>query len=80
METKDLDSYYPGYDDYCERNSTVPFDEFLKTEEQKEKFKAKLQEISELIDDEQYSAEEKIKELKTKIEESEEKHGRNRRS
>ena len=71
METKDLESYYPGYDEYCERNSTVPFDEFLKTEEQKEKFKVKLQEISELINDEQYSAEEKIKYIKAIIEEAE---------
>lgn len=71
METKDLDSYYPGYDDYCERNSTVPFDEFMKTEEQKETFKAKLQEISELIEDDQYSSEEKIKYIKAIIDEVE---------
>ena len=71
METKDLDSYYPGYDDYCERNSTVPFDEFMKTEEQKEMFKAKLQEISELIEDDQYSSEEKIKYIKAIIDEVE---------
>lgn len=71
METKDLESYYPGYDEYCERNSTVPFDEFLKTEEQKEKFKVKLQEISELIDDEQYSTEEKIKYIKAIVDEAE---------
>ena len=67
METKDLDSYHPGYDDYCERHSTVPFDEFMKTEEQKEMFKAKLQEISELIEDDQYSSEEKIKYIKAII-------------
>lgn len=71
METKDLDSYYPGYDDYCERNSTVPFDEFMKTEEQKKTFKAKLQEISELIEDDQYSSEEKIKYIKAIIDEVE---------
>lgn len=71
METKDLDSYYPGYDEYCERSSTVPFDEFMKTEEQKEIFKAKLQEISELIEDDQYSVEEKIKYTKAIIDEVE---------
>lgn len=71
METQDLDSYYPGYDEYCERNSTVPFDEFMKTEEQKEIFKAKLQEISELIEDDQYSVEEKIKYTKAIIDEME---------
>lgn len=71
MKTKDLDSYYPGYDDYCERNSTVPFDEFIKVEEQKEMFKAKLQEISELIEDDQYSSEEKIKYIKAIIDEVE---------
>ena len=71
METKDLDSYYPGYDEYCERNSTVPFDEFMKTEEQKEIFKSKLQEISELIEDDQYSSEEKIKYIKAIIDEVE---------
>lgn len=71
METKDLESYYPGYDEYCERNSTVPFDEFIKIEEQKEMFKAKLQEISELIEDDQYSSEEKIKYIKAIIDEVE---------
>lgn len=70
METQDLDSYYPGYDDYCERNSTVPFEEFIKVEEQKDKFKTKLQEIYELVDDDQYSAEEKIKYIEAIVDEA----------
>ena len=33
MDTKDLDSYHPGYDNYCEQNSKVPAEDYTKLQE-----------------------------------------------
>lgn len=45
METRDLPSYIPGYDQYCERNKNVPNDDYEKLEEQLENYKNLVSDI-----------------------------------
>lgn len=48
MDTKDLDSYYPGYDAYCnelEEKAKVPFDDYKKIEEERDNLKNLLDDI-----------------------------------
>jgi hypothetical protein len=48
MNTKDLDSYYPGYDAYCdelEEKTKVPFDDYKKIEEERDNLKNLLDDI-----------------------------------
>lgn len=72
MDTRDLTSYYPGYED---RNSAakVPFDDYRKLEDKLEVYEKAIDYVEEvLLDDEQYTTEEKFKELKRIIEEMKE--------
>ena len=52
MDTKDLPSYIPGYEQYCERNKNVPNDDYEKLEEKLAKYK-------DLVSDIKYTLEEK---------------------
>ena len=48
MNTKDLDSYYPGYDAYCdelEEKAKVPLDDYKKIEEERDNLKNLLDDI-----------------------------------
>lgn len=49
MNTVDLSSYYPGYEDYCERNSNVPYEDYAKLEEQIEIYKKSVDELTEIL-------------------------------
>ncbi len=61
METIDLTSYYPGYEDFEERKSKVPFEDYLELEEKLEVYEKSSEELEEVIfDTEQYSESEKI--------------------
>ena len=72
MDTRDLTSYYPGYEDR-DNEAKVPFDDYRKLEDKLEIYKQAIDYAEEvLLDDEQYTAEEKFKELKRIIEEMKE--------
>lgn len=49
MSTQDLDSYYPGYEDYEERKSRVPYDDYAKLEEQIKIYKKSVDELTEIL-------------------------------
>ena len=63
MDTVDLDSYYPGYEDYCNNlNSKVPFEDYLDLERKIEIYERALEELEEVLTDSiQYKKAEKIK-------------------
>lgn len=55
MDTKDLDSYYPGYEAYCEEleeQVKVPYSDYEKLEE-------KIGKYEDLLNDIEYTLEEK---------------------
>lgn len=61
METRDLDSYYPGYDEYCEDRSKVPFEDYRELEDKLEIYEKIFEELEELINDsEQYTDSKKV--------------------
>lgn len=61
MDTVDLDSYYPGYDDYCD-NAKVPFEDYRKLEDKIEAYDRAREELQEVLEDtEQYKPLEMIK-------------------
>lgn len=61
MRTEDLDSYYPGYEDYEERKSRVPFEDYLKLENQIKDYEKAVNELRAiLIEANEYEALEMI--------------------
>ena len=69
MDTRDLTSYYPGYEDR-DNDAKVPFEDYRKLEDKLEVYeKAISYAEGVLLDDEQYTTEEKFEELKRIIEE-----------
>lgn len=69
MDTQDLTSYYPGYEDR-DSEAKVPFEDYRNLEDKLEIYEKAIDYVEEvLLDDEQYTAEEKFKELKRIIEE-----------
>lgn len=60
METKDLDSYYPGYDDYC-NGAKVPFEDYRELEDKVENYKNTLEELKEILTNSEYGPLEMIK-------------------
>lgn len=71
MDTRDLTSYYPGYEDR-DNDAKVPFEDYRKLEDKIEVYeKAISYAEGVLLDNEQYTTEEKFKELKRIIEEME---------
>ena len=72
MDTRDLTSYYPGYEDR-DNDAKVPFEDYRKLEDKLEVYeKAISYAEGVLLDDEQYTTEEKFEELKRIIEEMKE--------
>ena len=72
MDTRDLPSYYPGYEDR-DNDAKVPFEDYRKLEDKFEIYKQAINHAEEvLLDNEQYTTEEKFKELKKIIEEMKE--------
>ena len=72
MDTRDLTSYYPGYEDR-DNDAKVPFEDYRILEDKLEIYKQAIDYVEEvLLDDEQYTTEEKFKELKRIIEEMKE--------
>ena len=71
MDTQDLTSYYPGYEDR-DNEAKVPFEDYRKLEDKIEVYEMAINHAEEvLLDTEQYTTEEKFKELKRIIEEME---------
>lgn len=61
MDTVDLDSYYPGYDEYCD-SAKVPFEDYRNLEDKIEIYEKALKELEEVLtNDEQYKPLEMIK-------------------
>lgn len=72
MDTRDLTSYYPGYEDR-DNDAKVPFEDYRKLEDKLEVYeKAISYAEGVLLDDEQYTTEEKFEELKRILEEMKE--------
>lgn len=72
MDTRDLTSYYPGYEDR-DNDAKVPFEDYRKLEDKLEIYKQAIDYAEEvLVDNEQYTTEEKFEELKRIIEEMKE--------
>lgn len=72
MDTRDLTSYYPGYEDR-DNDAKVPFEDYRILEDKLEIYKQAIDYVEEvLLDDEQYTTEEKFEELKRIIEEMKE--------
>lgn len=72
MDTRDLTSYYPGYEDR-DNDAKVPFEDYRILEDKLEIYKYAIDYVEEvLLDNEQYTTEEKFKELKRIIEEMKE--------
>ena len=69
MDTRDLTSYYPGYEDR-DNDAKVPFEDYRKLEDKLEIYKQAIDYVEEiLLDNEQYTTEEKLKEIKRILEE-----------
>lgn len=61
MDTRDLDSYYPGYDEYNE-TMTIATEEYQKLKEQIKTYEKTVEDLKELLNDnQQYEALEMIK-------------------
>lgn len=72
MDTRDLTSYYPGYEDR-DNDAKVPFEDYRRLEDNLEVYEKTFHRVEEILtDEEQYSEEEKFKELKRIIEEMKE--------
>ena len=72
MDTRDLTSYYPGYEDR-DNDAKVPFEDYRILEDKLEIYKQAIDYVEEvLLDDEQYTTEEKLKEIKRILEEMKE--------
>lgn len=62
MNTVDLPSYIPGYEEYQERTSRVPYEDYAKLEEKIEIYEKAMEELEEVLSDsEQYGPLEMIK-------------------
>lgn len=59
METKDLTSYHPGYDEHCER-AKVPFEDYRKLEDKIEIYKKGIDAMKDVLE-ENCSSEQKVK-------------------
>ena len=69
MDTRDLTSYYPGYEDR-DNDAKVPFEDYRKLEDKLEVYEKAISYAEGVLrDDEQYTTEEKFEELKRIIEE-----------
>ena len=72
MDTRDLTSYYQGYEDR-DNDAKVPFEDYRKLEDKLEIYKQAIDYVEEiLLDNEQYTTEEKLKEIKRILEEMKE--------
>lgn len=49
MSTQDLTSYYPGYEDFEERKSRLPYENYAKLEDQIEKYEKAVNELEEIL-------------------------------
>lgn len=70
MDTKDLDSYHPGYDNYCEQNSKVSAEEYTKQQEKIEIYEKTIDGMKEALA-ENCSYEKKVQFIRAFIEEME---------
>lgn len=62
MNTQDLSSYYPGYEDYYEDRAKVPFEDYKTLEDKIEAYDKAREELEEVLEDtEQYKPLEMIK-------------------
>lgn len=72
MDTRYLTSYYPGYEDR-DNDAKVPFEDYRKLEDKLEIYKQAIDYVEEILpDNEQYTTEEKLKEIKRILEEMKE--------
>ena len=65
MDTKDLISYYPGYENYEERKSKVPFEDYRVLEDKIEIYDKVVEEIKDTIEDDTTGPLEKLSVIKT---------------
>lgn len=50
MDTVDLTSYYPGYDEYCEDRAKVPFEDYRILEDKLEIYEKMINELEDIFE------------------------------
>lgn len=62
MDTRDLTSYYPGYEDR-DNDATVPFEDYRKLEDKIEVYEKTIDEIEDILASDEYVSLEKVREI-----------------
>lgn len=71
MDTRDLTSYYPGYEDR-DNDAKVPFDDYRKLEDKIEVYEKTIDEIEDILASDEYVSLEKVREIKNILNEMKE--------
>lgn len=71
MDTRDLTSYYPGYEDR-DNDAKVPFGDYRELEDKIEIYEKGISRIEDILDSDEYAHLEKVKETKRILKEMKE--------
>lgn len=71
MNTRDLTSYYPGYEDR-DNDVKVPFEDYRELEDKIEIYEKGISRIEDILDSDEYAYLEKVKETKRILKEMKE--------
>ena len=71
MDTRDLTSYYPGYEDR-DNDAKVPFEDYRKLEDKLEVYEKAIDEIEDILASNEYVSLEKVREIKNILNEMKE--------
>ena len=71
MDTRDLTSYYPGYEDR-DNDAKVPFEDYRKLEDKIEVYEKTIDEIEDILASDEYVSLEKVREIKNILNEMKE--------
>ena len=71
MDTRDLTSYYPGYEDR-DNDAKVPFEDYRRLEDKIEVYEKTIDEIEDILASDEYVSLEKVREIKNILNEMKE--------
>ena len=71
MDTRDLTSYYPGYEDR-DSEAKVPFEDYRRLEDKIEVYEKTIDEIEDILASDEYVSLEKVREIKNILNEMKE--------
>ena len=71
MDTRDLTSYYPGYEDRYD-DAKVPFEDYRRLEDKLEVYEKAIDEIEDILASNEYVSLEKVREIKNILNEMKE--------